>query len=176
MRQLIVTILFLASGLVTDVQAAEQPDGFEGLSFLNGTWSAKVEGSSRGAVSTSGAYTFRPELDGHVIARHSSEDAGCSAPADFDCAHGDLLYIFRESGTAAVNAIYFDNEGHVIHYQVIVPAPNKVTFQSVGETPGPKFRLTYELMGETMFGKFQVLLPGAAEWKSYLEWSGKRIN
>ncbi len=30
------------------------------------------------------------------------------------------------------------------------------------------------LVNLTMYGKFQVRMPGQEEWKSYLEWSGAR--
>jgi hypothetical protein len=148
--------------------AAQGVDPWKPLAFLDGTWAATVQG---GAVTAVGRYTFRRELAGHVLARHGVSYAGCKGPKDFDCAHGDLLYVFEEASGQPLKAIYFDNEGHVLHYAITVPAPNEVVFLSE-PAPGPAFRLVYKLEGAVMSGKFQVLPPGQSEWRSYLEWRG----
>jgi hypothetical protein len=122
-------------------------------------------------VSALGTYSFRKELGGHILARHGSA-AGCKGPADFDCEHGDLLYVFQDAPGQALQAIYFDNEGHVIHYGVSSPSSGTVTFLSEASAPGPQFRLVYELKARAMSGKFQMRMPGKSEWTSYLEWSG----
>jgi hypothetical protein len=111
------------------------------------------------------------ELRGHVLARHSA-NAGCKGPADFDCAHGDLLYVYPEAGK--LRAIYFDNEAHTIHYDVTTPGLNTAVFLSPPNEPGPQYRLTYELRAQTMAGKFEIRAPGAKDFKAYLEWSGKK--
>lgn len=71
-----------------------------------------------------------------------------------------------------MKAIYFDNEGHVIHYDVSAPNPTTAIFLSEAPHPGPQFRLVYELKGSIMSGQFQMRMSGQNEWKSYLEWSG----
>jgi hypothetical protein len=113
------------------------------------------------------------ELSGHVLARHSTV-AGCKAPADFNCEHLDLLYIYPDGPARKLNAIYFDNEGHVLHYDVSAPGPNSAVFLSDSALPGPQFRLSYELKDAMLSGKFQMRMSGQTEWKSYLEWSGGR--
>jgi len=152
-------------------QAQAQPKADEAaqwkpLAFLLGTWEAKTDAG--GKVNSIGTYTFKPELNGTVLARHSSADS-CKGPADFDCDHHDLLYLFHEGD--AIRAVYFDNEGHVLHYTVSTPKPTTVVFDTE-PGPGPRFRLTYELAGGRMQGKFQMSPPGSAEYHSYLEWSG----
>ena len=57
--------------------------------------------------------------------------AASAAPDDFNCQHSDLLYIYPEG--SGFKAIYFDNEGHVIHYAISFPA----------RQPGRRF-LTFE--------------------------------
>jgi hypothetical protein len=142
------------------------------LRFLEGTWDAKTQGQASG-VNATGTYSFRKELGGHILARHSSA-AGCKGPADFDCEHGDLLYIYRDMPDQPLKAIYFDNEGHVIHYSVSTPTSTSAVFISDPSAPGPQFRLVYELKGTVMSGKFQMHMPGNTEWTSYLEWSGAK--
>jgi hypothetical protein len=150
----------------------EQPtDPWSTLRFLLGTWEAKTQSGSAGAAA-SGTYTFQVELRNHILARHSSS-AGCKGPSDFDCEHGDLLYVYPESAGQPLKAIYFDNEGHVIHYDVTTPAPGTAVLVSAASPNGPQFRLIYELKGPVMLGKFQMRMPGQSEFRSYLEWSGR---
>jgi hypothetical protein len=133
-----------------------------------GTWQAKTgEGSAAKAM---GSYTFAKELKGHVLARHSSV-AGCQGPEAFDCEHGDLLYVLEKAPGQPLKAIYFDNEGHVIHYTLSTPDAKTVIFLSE-PGPGPRFNLSYHLESAVMSGKFQMQMPGREDWKSYLEWSG----
>jgi hypothetical protein len=161
-----------ATSAVAQSAPSPGPDAWEQLRFLIGTWDAKTLGGSAGAAS-SGTYSFQLELRDHILARHSS-GAGCKGPASFDCQHGDRLYVYQDAPGQPYKAIYFDNEGHVIHYDVSIPGPASVLFLSGSSQPGPQFRLSYELKGSTMFGKFQMRAPGRTEFTSYLEWSGAK--
>jgi len=145
-------------------------DPWESLKFLIGTWEATTHGGTAGATGA-GTYTFQFELGHHVLARHSKA-AECKGPSDFDCEHGDLLYIYQGSPNQPLKAIYFDNEGHVIHYDVTSPSPGKVVLLSASSQPGPKFRLVYEFREGIMHGTFQLRAPGESDFRSYLEWSG----
>jgi len=78
----------------------------------------------------SAGYAFRLELRDHVLARHT-RSGSCSAPDDFDCQHSDLLYVYPASSGAALEAIYLDNEGHIIHYAVSAPKPGTVVFSPI---------------------------------------------
>ncbi len=171
MRKLLsFVMLMMAMPILAQTNASSSaPDAWKDLGFLEGTWSATGHGP--GTVSASGKYAFVRELDGHVMARHSTTDANCKGPATFDCAHGDLLYIFADAPGQPLKAIYLDNEGHVIHYEVSTPEAGTAIFLSV-PGPGPRFRLTYQLKAGVMTGKFQMQMPGQEDWKSYLEWSG----
>jgi hypothetical protein len=158
-----IAIFALCTSLLGAQVASDQ---WKTLQFLEGTWEAKTQGGSAGATST-GDYIFIEELNGHILARHSAS-SGCKGPADFNCDHGDLLYIYREAPDQPLKAIYFDNEGHVIQYTVTTPVPGSVVFES------EQYRLIYERKGNVMSGKFQMRMPGKTEWISYLEWSGPK--
>ena len=157
---------------------APQSDPWKPLAFLQGTWEARTgeartgEGKTSKAVTATGSYTFRSELRDHILARHSTSDPGCKAPTNFDCEYGDLLYIYQDTPGQPLKAIYFDNEGHVIHYSVSTPDATTAIFLSDATLPGPQFRLMYELKSGVMSGKFQMRMPGQSDWNSYLEWSG----
>ena len=163
---LVATACCCASG------GSAQTDAWKQLRFLIGTWDAKTVGGSAGAAG-SGTYSFQLELRDRILARHTSS-AGCKGPTSFDCEHGDLLYVYQDAAGQPYRAIYFDNEGHVIHYDVSIPSSSSVVFLSSPSQPGPQYRLSYELKGATMFGKFQMRAPGQAEFVSYLEWSGEK--
>src|SRR4051794_37503601 len=151
---------------------APAPDAWEPLRFLIGTWEANTQaGSAQAAVS--GTYVFRLELRNHVLARHSNS-GDCKGPADFDCQHNDLLYIYTDAPGQPFKAIYFDNEGHVIHYSVSTPSPDTAVFSSDPSQPRPQFRLIYEGKNSVLNGKFEIRMPGRTEFKSYLEWSGSK--
>lgn len=152
-------------------QSAVSADPFSSIAFLEGTWDANVQNNA--AIKLAGRYTFDRELSGHVLARHATNDPGCKAPTSFDCSHSDLLYVFQEMPGSALKADYFDSEGHVIHYDVTTPTPTSVVFIS-SPGPGPQFKLSYELSGRVMTGRFQMHMPGQDVWHTYLEWSGSR--
>ena len=168
------TIVFLLTGFYAPYASSTDSaiDPWRSLQFLIGTWEAHTQGGSAGAAGA-GTYTFQTELRNHVLVRHSSSEK-CKGPADFDCEHSDLLYIYQEAPGQAYKGIYFDNEGHVIHYDVSVPTSSTVILLSESSRPGPQFRIIYELKGATMYGKFQMCAPGQTEFHSYLEWSGPK--
>lgn len=148
-------------------------DPWMALAFLEGTWNAHTRAGFAGAQSN-GTYSFKPELKHHVLVRSSEAYAACKGPANFDCKHSDMLYVYEEAGNQPLKAIYFDNEGHVIHYTVATPNSNTAVFISDASPSGPQYRLVYDLKDLVMSGKFQMRVPGQAEWKSYLEWSGAK--
>jgi hypothetical protein len=172
MKRILIALALLAVPLLAPGQSAPAPDPFKALSFLEQNWEANTNGY--GGVKSTGTYTFGRELGGHVLARRSTSDVACKGPATFDCEHGDILYVYEEAPGQPLKAIYFDNEGHVIHYDVTTPTPTSVIFLSEPGRPGPQFRLTYEMKDSLLLGKFQSRMPGQTEWKSYLEWSGPK--
>ena len=156
----------------TPAAVSAKADPWAGVRFLLGLWGAKTTGGVAQAQ-VSASYSFRLELRDHVLARHS-RSGSCSAPDDFDCLHNDLLYVYPASTGAALEAIYFDNEGHIIHYAVSTPKPGAVVFLSDPAQPGPQYRLSYTFLDGVMTGQFEMKVPGQTEFISYLEWSGKR--
>jgi hypothetical protein len=156
----------------TPAKSPAKADSWAGIRFLLGSWEAKTTGGVAQAQ-VSASYSFRLELRDHVLARHS-RSGSCSAPDDFDCQHSDLLYVYPAGTGAALEAIYFDNEGHIIHYAVSTPKPGTVVFLSDPAQPGPQYRLSYTFLAGVMSGQFEMKMPSQTEFTSYLEWNGKR--
>jgi hypothetical protein len=130
-------LLFLSLPLLAQTGPAMVADPWSRLHFLEGTWEAKTGG---GPVDSSGTYSFKPELNNHILARHSIS-ANCKGPSSFDCEHGDLLYVYTDAEGGPLKAIYFDNEGHVIHYNVTTPTPTTAVFLSDNRSRGQLFGL-----------------------------------
>jgi hypothetical protein len=174
MNRFVAASALFALALAQNSRAVSAPtDPWKALEFLEGSWDAHAQaGSAKAQVS--GAYSFKPELKHHVLVRRSDNSADCKGPASFDCEHSDMLYIYQEAENRPLNAIYFDNEGHVIHYSVSTPDSNTAIFISESSSSGPQFRLAYELKDAVMWGKFQMRMPGQTQWKSYLEWNGTK--
>jgi len=175
MQKYLPLLLALLLAPVLPLQAQTPPSGADpwaGLRFLLGNWEAKTTGGMAQAVST-GSYSFALELNGQLLARHS-QNSSCSGPASYNCQHSDLLYIYAEAGSPALRAIYFDSEGHTIHYAVSTPQPNTAVFLSDPAQPGPRFRLSYERAGDLLQGKFELQAPGQGAFHTYLSWTGNQ--
>ncbi|MDE1155044.1 MAG: hypothetical protein PW735_04860 [Acidobacteriaceae bacterium] len=169
----VVTVFLLLAATICALPACAQtqpePSPWKPLEFLLGTWEAHASGAA-GADSI-GSYTFGYELKNHVLARHSKAGS-CKGPANFNCSHSDLFYVYEED--SGLKAIYFDNEGHVIHYVVSSPQPGTAVFLSNASAAGPRFRLTYVLHGSVMEGTFELQMPGQSAWHPYLTWTGQK--
>jgi hypothetical protein len=88
-----------------------------------------------------GEFTFEPALQGAVLTRHNYAEY----PASKDKAayrHDDLMVIYPDADNNKTRADYWDNEGHVVHYDVEL-SPTKLVFISNEAQAGPRYRLTY---------------------------------
>jgi hypothetical protein len=76
-----------------------------------------------------------------------------------------LLIVYPESGGAPDRAIYFDSEGHVLHYVATFSEQGKVlTFLSEASPQAPRQRLTYVQNEDgTLKVKFEIAAPGKPE-------------
>jgi hypothetical protein len=147
---------------------------WEAWKFLLGEWEGGHEGDPGQEY---GIFSFSFALDENILVRRNrtvfpatKERAGY--------AHDDLLIIYTEF-TGIKRAIYFDNEEHVIHYEVKVSADEKmITLESDPVPTAPQFRFTYMQTGaDTLEAKFEIAPPGkAGEFAMYLEGTAKRIN
>lgn len=151
----ITILLLMACSAVSAEDARVQP-----IQFLFGKWKAKGGGATTGEGQ--GAYSYTPDLNQHIIIRRNFAEYP-TGPR-----HDDLMIIYVEG--SLLRAIYFDSEGHVIHYTVTTPSPTKAVFESDETQPGPKYRLTHTLEGQELTGKFEVAAPGG-EYKTYLSWT-----
>ncbi len=151
-------------------QAPPAADAFAPLRFLVGEWVGEGGGLPG---QTSGAASFRFELDGKVLVRRSHADMAATKDRP-GSRHEDLMSLFSEGGV--LKAHYLDNEGHVIRYRV-VEVPGGVAFTSE-PAPGPRFRLSYLKKAEGLVTvRFEIAPPAKPEaFSIYLEAQTRRTN
>jgi hypothetical protein len=130
LKLILITFTILCS-LIAVTNAAQND-----LNFLVGDWVGSGSGEpGQGA----GSFSFAPDLQQHIVIRraHSEYPASGNKPP---IVHDDLLIVYSDQA----KAIYFDNEGHVIHYDITTDLQKKsATFLSTDPSPMPLFRLTY---------------------------------
>lgn len=143
--------------LVAAIPLAAQSTDWKPLEFLLGNWTGVVDEKHPDLGPGKGGCSFELELNRKVIVRKNS------ASYDSGVSHNDLMVIYLEG---VMRAIYFDNEGHVIRYNVSAPAANRVVFESDGTQAGPRYRLTYRMEGALMRVDFEIAPPGG-EYKMY---------
>ena len=81
--------------------------------FLLGEWEGGHEGDPKAGH---GIFSFNFDLDRNILVR-KSHTVFPDTPERHGYVHDDLLIIYTEN-TGDMRGIYFDNEEHVIHYQV----------------------------------------------------------
>ncbi|MBZ5721544.1 MAG: hypothetical protein LAO03_14290 [Acidobacteriia bacterium] len=174
-RALVIGLVSLVLTSLT-AAAAEQPGLAEAMKpfrFLVGDWTGR--GGSK-AEQGMGAFSFQFELQGTVLVRRNVADYPATAQKP-SVHHEDLMVIYSDPETKSLQAMYFDNEPHVIHYAVEVsPDGDTLTFVSDEAGAQPRFRLTYHKTGaNTLSGKFEIAPPGKAdEFANYMEWTARR--
>ena len=153
------------------VLAASPVDGRDGgaqdplgaVTPLLGTWVAEADARAPGVT---GRASFSRELGDRVVVRknHASYPARDGKPA---YTHDDLMVLFSEDGR--LRAAYFDNEGHVIRYEVQAPSTSKLVFLSETRPGAPRFRLTYAWpVAGSLELTFEIAPPGATEFRPYI--------
>jgi hypothetical protein len=107
---------------------------------LNGEWAGEGSGApGQGA----GGFSFAPDLQGKILVRKNhAEYPATKERAAFT--HDDLMIVYPGAAGEHPHAIYFDNEGHVIRYEVRATADgSQVVFESTAEPAAMRYRLTY---------------------------------
>ena len=164
----VVLAAFLFTTLSYAQQAPAASDSWTDWNFLLGEWNVGQGGGVPGQA-TAGYFSLTPQLDGQILLRksHSEYAATNGKPA---AVHDDLMIIFHESGDT--KALYWDSEGHIIHYNVsFSPDKKRITFLSEAAAGKPRFRLVYENLGQdTVNVVFEIAPPDKPDqFSKYVE-------
>ena len=138
------------------------------FAFLIGHWVSPMSGEPGEGVAGSSTFTF--ELDRNIILRKGRAEFAPRPGEKVGLVHDDLLIIFQEQEESFVRAIYFDNEGHTLHYTVSFPEKGEgAIFETDPTRPGPRFRLVYSTDHKgDLWSDFQVGVPGG-EFQSHVK-------
>jgi hypothetical protein len=172
MRKIFIpVILFFA--LTQALVAQDLKAGWDKWQYMMGAWEG--EGSGQPG-SGSGSYTLKPKLGGSILERKGVTDipAAGGRPAVH---HEDVMIVYKNREGNPVKAIYFDNENHVIPYDIAY-ADNKIVLVSEASSSMPRFRLTYEKLEDKVMNiRFEMAMPGAPDdFKMYLEGKNKKTK
>jgi hypothetical protein len=88
--------------------------------------------------------------------------------------HDDLMIVYLDFTKNPSKAIYFDNEGHTINYNIFY-SDFSIVMTSDKIPNAPVFRLTYTLLdNETVNTKFEISNEGD-KFMTYIEGKSKRM-
>jgi len=167
-------LLLLSLTIVAPVPAQQDKEtGWDEWRPLLGKWNA--EGGGQPGTATAGGFSFDFDLQGKVIVRrnYSEYPATGTRPAS---RHDDLMVIYRDPAKGT-RAVYFDNEGHIIHYTVSFSEDrNTITFTSDVNPSEPRFRFIYTRQKEdTLSLEFDIAPPGKPDsFTKYVEGTARR--
>ncbi|OWK74405.1 hypothetical protein CBW16_03070 [Flavobacteriaceae bacterium JJC] len=149
----------------------QQSTSWNQWNWLIGEWKGEGKGEpGKGG----GTFSFKPDLDQKIIIRksHSEYPATEKKPKII---HDDLMIVYSDFTGNAAKAIYFDNEGHTIHYSITYPEKS-IVLTSDKMPNVPMFRLTYTLLNNGAVNtKFEMSQDGE-KFMTYIEGKSIRTN
>jgi len=166
MRYLIIGMLL---SLVT-ISYGQKSDKWSKWDWLTGEW----EGEGSGIPGEgSGVFSFAFDLENNILVRKShSEYPGENIKSR--TIHDDLMIVYPDQTGIPSKAIYFDNEGHTINYNITYPESSIIL---TSESPGqkPVLRLVYtKLEDENVYTRFEMSRDGV-NFMTYVEGKSKRV-
>lgn len=105
---------------------------------------------------------FSYDPDKRAIVRKSRAEFAPGPGETKGLIHDDRLVIYQQPGDLHSQAIYFDDEGHIIHYTRSFPAKQPgVVFKSETHQTSPRARLLHVVTEDnTLVTEFSVEAPG----------------
>jgi hypothetical protein len=162
-----------AGGLQSTNAPPADGDLWAPLESLVGEWIG--EGTGDPGQGT-GGFSFSWDLGKKVLTRRNFAEypATKDRPA---FSHQDLTIIYKDAASSRLKAIYFDNEGHVINYEVSATRDaGAIQFLSDASPASPRYRLTDTTTGASSVSvKFEISPPGKPEaFSTYIQATARR--
>ena len=119
-----------------------------------------------------GSFSFNFDLEKNILVRksHSEYPAAKDKP---EIIHNDLMVVYPEGTGTPGKAIYFDNEGHVIHYAISY-TDKSIQFTSDKNNNSPIFRLTYTLVDKSSVNVKFEMSKDEEKFITYIEGKSKK--
>jgi hypothetical protein len=172
MKKSIVAV-FLLRGVIQPLFAQNSIAGWEKWEYMLGEW--KGEGSGQPGMGN-GTFTLKSKLGGSILERKGKTEIAATATRAA-LVHEDVMIIYKNREGNPVKSIYFDNENHVINYDITY-SENKIVMTSEISPSMPRFRLIYEKLAEKEMNiRFEMAMPNAPEeFKMYLEGKNRKVE
>lgn len=156
--------LFSVLLIATPFLSFGQGNTMDRFSWLTGEWIGQGSGQPGQGQ---GFFTFHFDLDKNILIRESHTEFPTSAdkPASV---HNDLMVVYPGDNNTSVNAIYFDNEKHIINYTVSFP-DKSIVFTSKKADNTPIFRLTYTPLKEDKVNTLFEMSQDGEHFTKYIE-------
>ncbi len=164
------TLMIIALSGLSVMCHGQQDPSWAQWDWLMGEWVGEGSGDPGEG---SGSFSFNLALDQRILVRrnHTEFPENERGPA---MVHEDLMIVYPGESGMPENAIYFDNEGHIINY-TISSSDQSIRFTS-SQAPGvPVFRLTYTFIEDkTILTTFEMSQDGET-FMTYLEGKNQRV-
>ncbi len=155
-RGVALALLVLAVAAPRTGRAA--PPAWGPLERLVGAWVADSGAGGLPGAASRGGETWQLDLDGRVLVRRDFSEYPATAAGPARRHEG--LTVVAPAAKGGFEAHAFDNEGHVIDYDVAA-ADSEIVLTSRAAPSAPRFRLTYRPAGAGWSVTFEVAPPGA---------------
>ena len=167
-KLLLLTLFVL---LFTHFTYSQQNLKSENWNWLIGEWQG--EGSGQPGQG-GGTFSFTYDLDNKIIIRKSQSEY-LSPNSNKKIIHQDLMIIYFDQNEKIQKAIYFDNEDHIINYN-ISSTENSIILTSNKIPNSPVFRLSYFLIETNLINtKFEISRDGQ-NFTTYIEGKSKKVK
>ena len=172
MKRSFIPIIFLFV-LAQTLNAQNAGNAWEKWQYLLGEWQGAGSGQPGDG---NGSFTLKPKLGGNILERKSKTEFAATATSPA-LIHEDVMIVYKSSDGTPGKAIYFDNEGHAIQYNITY-TDNKIVLTSDVNSTMPRFRLSYEMLEKNLVNiRFEMAMPNAPEqFKMYLEGKSKKVK
>jgi hypothetical protein len=164
----ILVIIFLG---VLHLCHGQQNPVWDKVEWLIGEWQGEGSGIPGEG---SGIFSFAFDLENKIMVRKShSEYPGENIKTRMK--HDDIMIIYADTKGNPSKAIYFDNEGHTINYNISSP-DSSIAFTSDPVPETPIFRLVYtKLSNNAVYTKFEMSRDGKS-FMTYVEGRSTRVS
>jgi hypothetical protein len=158
-------LLCVLTLLIPLISSAQGTNGiWKPFEFIIGEWAG---GGSGTPGQGTGEFSLKPELGNKILVRRNHNEYPAQKTQAAALTHEDLMIIYPPQGSGPYRAIYFDSEGHVIHYAVSL-SQGEIVFMSENPPSMPRFRLVYHKGTNETVGIDFSIAPPNGDFHPYL--------
>ena len=174
-------ILFLGTFIIlffikySYTQQIENDSTWLNWKFLIGNWEGKSSGDPGNGI---GNFSFKFDLDGNVLIRNG-HTVFPPQNGRAELVHDDLLIVYKNKSGQPNKAVYFDNEGHILYYNIEYSENDSDIILISDSGPGePIMRLSYKKLDDNDVNiKFEAAMPNEpGSFKVHVGGTAERVK